>query len=165
MTVQGLDSVVHVPLREGEAVWLLGDLYIFKVNSEETEGRFALWEVMAPVGHAGPPPHYHLEEDETFIVLEGELEVHSNGKIVKATPGSVTHVPKGVMHHFKNTASQPARFLVMVSPGGFERFFKEAGEEATDREMPPVHEGPPDVERLVALAQKYHCIIPPPPAH
>lgn len=152
----------HLVRGEGEAVWLLGDLYVFKVDSEQSRGEFALWETLAPVGHAGPPPHRHLREDETFMVLEGELEVHVGDETHRAQAGSVVHVPRGAVHFFRNTSPEPARFLVMVTPGGFERFFKEVGEEALDRETAPLPAGPPDVERLMAIAARHHCEILPP---
>lgn len=159
------EQVSHKGSGEGKAVWLLGDLYTFKLDSEETGGAFALWETVAPVGHAGPPPHVHLRESETFMVLEGELEIHRDGDPIIARSGSIVHVPAGALHFFRNTASHPARFLVMVSPGGFERFFKEVGEPASGGSEPPVPQRQPDVERITALARKYHCEISPPPEH
>lgn len=53
--------------------------------------------------------------------------------------------------------------LVSVVPGGFEKFFFEVGEPAMDESSPPVSEGPPDVEKVVATAAKYDCEIPLPP--
>jgi hypothetical protein len=108
---------------------------------------------------SGPPPHRHLRESETFIVLEGELEFHRDGEPVRGGPGSIVHVPRCAIHTFRNVGAGPARFLVMVSPGGFERFFKRVGEPASDSGRPPVPEGPPDVAVLVALAREHDCEI------
>ncbi|HEX2183194.1 MAG TPA: quercetin 2,3-dioxygenase [Rubrobacteraceae bacterium] len=150
----------HIAPGEGGAVWLLGDLYTFKAVSEDTEGAFALWETTSPPG-GGPPPHLHRQEDETFYVLEGEMEFWAGGDTIRAGAGSFVHIPRGTLHTFKNVGTTPARFLGTVMPGGFEKFFLEVGEPATDGSSPP--EGPPDVERLVATAAKYNCEIPPPP--
>jgi mannose-6-phosphate isomerase-like protein (cupin superfamily) len=157
-------SATYVPPGEGESVWLLGDLYTFKAVSEDTEGAFALLETVCPP-EGGPPPHVHYREDETFYVIEGEMEFLLGDDTVRAVAGSFVHVPKGTMHTFKNVGMTLARFLVTVVPGGFEKFFFEAGERATDKSTPPVPEGPPDVENLVATAAKYNCEIPPPQAH
>ena len=62
-----------------------------------------------------------------------------------------------------NVGTTPARFLVTVVPGGFEKFFVETGKPVTDTASSPVQEGPPDVEKLVATTAKYGCEIPPPP--
>jgi mannose-6-phosphate isomerase-like protein (cupin superfamily) len=155
-------SATYVPPGEGESVWLLGDLYTFKAVSEDTDGAFALWETVSPP-EGGPPPHLHHREDETFYVIEGEMEFLVGDDTVGAGAGSFVHIPKGTMHTFKNVGVAPARFVVTVIPGGFEKFFFEVGEPATDKSSPPLSEGPPDVEKLVATAAKYNCEIPPPP--
>jgi transposase/quercetin dioxygenase-like cupin family protein len=128
------------------------------------DGSFVLLETVCPP-EGGPPPHVHYREDETFYVIEGEMEFLLGDDTVRAVAGSFVHVPKGTMHTFKNVGMTLARFLVTVVPGGFEKFFFEAGERATDKSTPPVPEGPPDVENLVATAAKYNCEIPPPQAH
>jgi quercetin dioxygenase-like cupin family protein len=63
-------AVTYVPSGEGNPLYLVGDLYTFKVTGEETNGAFALWEALIPP-QAGPPPHIHHREDESFYVLEG----------------------------------------------------------------------------------------------
>jgi quercetin dioxygenase-like cupin family protein len=55
----------------GEALWFLGTRATIKVSGEDTGGRFALWENEFGRG-AAPPLHAH-PEDETFLVLDGEL--------------------------------------------------------------------------------------------
>ena len=57
--MEGSDrTVAHLAPGEGESVWLLGDLYTFKAESEDTGGAFALWETTTPP-QGGPPPHLH----------------------------------------------------------------------------------------------------------
>ncbi len=145
---------------EGRALWVLGDLYELKAVSEETGGAYALFETTITPGLPGPPPHIHHREDEAFYVLEGEVELNVEGNVSTAGPGTFVNVPKGTLHTFKNAGTTPARFLGMVSPAGFEGFFEEVGEPATDKTTPPA--GPPDVEKVVALAPKYGLEIPPP---
>jgi hypothetical protein len=50
---------------------------------------------------------------------------------------------------------------VFITPAGLEGMFEEFGEPVTDPSTPP--EGLPDIERLVALNQKYGVEILPPP--
>jgi hypothetical protein len=75
--------------------------------------------------------------------------------------GTFVNIPKGTLHTFRNAGTTPARFLGMVAPGGFEGFFAEVGEPARDESSPPA--GPPDVEKVMAIAPKYSLEIPPPP--
>jgi hypothetical protein len=71
------------------------------------------------------------------------------------------HAPKGVLHTWRNVGTSPSRVVGVISPGGFEKFFLEAGEEATEGSSAP--EGEPDVERIMEIGQKYGLEIPPPP--
>lgn len=51
-------GVKHVPLGEGESVWVVGDTYTFKAVSEDTGGTYMLFEASIPP-QSGPPPHIH----------------------------------------------------------------------------------------------------------
>ncbi len=141
--------------------WVVGDLVIFKIGGEDTKGAFVLAEEVTPP-QGGPPPHLHTREDETFYVVEGELEFMVGDRTLSATAGSVVYGPRGVPHGFRNVGTRPSRMAVIITPGGLEKFFEEVGEPVTDPSSPP--EAPPDVERLVAVARKYGIEIPPPPA-
>lgn len=154
-------SPKSVPPGEGRAKWVLGDLYRFLATTEDTGGKYALWETTATPGLPGPPPHIHHNEDEAFYVLEGEIELFVEGAVSTSGPGSFVNIPRGTLHTFKNTGTVPARMLGMVAPGGFEGFFEEIGEPATDPSKPP--EGPPDLEKVLATAPKYGLEIPSPP--
>src|SRR5215213_4812113 len=68
---------------------------------------------------------------------------------------------RGTLHTFKNVGTSLSRVLAVISPGGFEKFFLEAGKPATEGSSPP--EGEPDVRRIVEIGQKYGMEIPPPP--
>lgn len=159
---EAVQQVKYLVPGEGQAVWVLGDLYTFKLNSEDTEGEFAMWECTSPAGNAGPPLHRHLRESETFVVLEGALEFWRDGEELRAGPGAVVYIPRGALHKFRNVGSGPARLMVMVAPGGFERFFMELGEPARDLLHPPVHDSPPDAAAIVSLAREHDCEIVPP---
>ncbi len=111
---------------------------------------------------AGPPPHIHHTQDETFYVLEGELEFVIEGAVTRAVAGSVVRVPKGVLRVYKKVGTGSAKSVVVFTPGGFEGFFKEVGEPATKASSPLA--GPPEVERLLLAAPKYGLEISPPPA-
>ena len=155
-------AVTYVPPGEGNLLYLVGDLYAFKVTGEETNGAFALWEAVIPP-QAGPPPHIHHREDESFYVLEGEIEFLEGERTFIGAAGSFVYIPRGTLHRFKNVGTRTSRALIMVTPAGLEKMFEEIATPATDPSAPPPPPGPEDVEKLLAMAPKYGFEIPPPP--
>lgn len=156
------DRGKHVAPREGEALWVAGELVTLKVVGEDTDGTFTLAEEVSSPG-GGPPPHIHHREDETFCVLEGEYEFLVGERTIRVGAGSVIYGPRNIPHTFKNVGVATARMLVFVTPAGLEKFFEEVGEEATDESSPPPF-GQAEIERLLAIAPKYDLEIPPLPA-
>ena len=142
---------------EGKSLWVLGDLYTFKVVGEDTGGSFALIEVQVQPEN-GPPPHIHHREDETFYVLDGEFSFLHGDRGFIATSGSLIYISKGTLHTFKNVGTAPGRLLVVITPAGFEKFFEEIGEPVIDKSSPPPF-NPATVEKLLALAPKYHLEV------
>ena len=98
-----------------------GGVYTILLSGEDTAGRYCVIEMRVPPG-AGPPPHRH-DFEETFAVLEGEIEVTVRGETYAAAAGSLAHVPANAPHTFRNVADVPARLLCTCSPAGQEQFF------------------------------------------
>jgi quercetin dioxygenase-like cupin family protein len=120
---------------------LLGGSIHIRVRSEDTDGVFGLIEHVVPAGFPGPPLHVHPEFDETFYVIEGAIAVRVGDAAHEAGAGTVAVVPRATPHTFANPSDQPARMLVLVTPGGFERYFEaliEAVQEAGS--FPPADE-------------------------
>jgi mannose-6-phosphate isomerase-like protein (cupin superfamily) len=151
---------IYVPPGQGESVWLAGMLLEVKLASEDARGAYSMMQQTSPP-QGGPPPHIHHNVDEALYVVEGEVEFLVGDRTTRVTAGSLAYVPKGTLHTFKNVGTSPSRVLAIISPGGFEKFFLEAGERATEGSSPP--EGEPDVGRIVEIGQKYGLEIPPPP--
>src|SRR5215210_568539 len=149
-----------VPPGEGESVWLVGDLIEVKLASEDTGGAYSMVEETSPP-QGGPPPHLHRNVDETLYVAEEEVEVLLGDGTTRASAGALAYVPKGTLHTFKNIGTSASRVVAILSPGGFEKFFLEAGDPATEGSSAP--EGEPDVGRIVEIGQKYGLEIPLPP--
>jgi cupin domain len=63
-------------------IGLVGDTYTITVTGEQTAGRFCVIDMHIPPG-GGPPPHRH-DFEETFILLEGQMEATFRG--TKSTP-------------------------------------------------------------------------------
>ncbi len=65
---------------------LMGDTYTVLLSGDDTDGRYCLIDMMIPPG-GGPGPHRH-DFEESFTILEGEIETIFRGKksVVRA-PG------------------------------------------------------------------------------
>jgi uncharacterized cupin superfamily protein len=87
-----------------------------------------MWTEITPPG-GGPPPHYHVNEDETFHILEGCVAFLFDDEWHELGPGGAAYMPRGVVHTFKNVGDQPSRMLITASPSGFEKFFARCAEE------------------------------------
>jgi len=78
-----------------------------------------------------PPLHIHSAEDEWFYLLEGEVTFHVGGENYRAAPGAFVSFPRGIPHTF-SIETPSARFLVVNTPGGFERMFELSPKTAED---------------------------------
>lgn len=99
-----------------------GGRYRIVATAGETAHRHFVMEASEPPG-GGPPLHVHKQEDELFVVLEGEITFYIGGRIVTVPAGGSAFVPHGVAHCFKNRANGTARVLVTFTPGDIEGFF------------------------------------------
>jgi quercetin dioxygenase-like cupin family protein len=117
-------------------VGVVGDTYTILLSGTDTAGQFCLIDMHVPPG-GGPPPHRH-DFEETFILLEGELEATFRGETRTANAGDTIHIPANAPHQFHNSSSKPVRMLCICSPAGQEEFFKEVGTlVATRTAVPP----------------------------
>jgi quercetin dioxygenase-like cupin family protein len=136
------------------SVWYNGSLMTFLATGEETQGKFALIEAVSRKGN-DPPPHTHRREDEIFYVLEGEVIVSVGDHTIKGMPGTMIFLPRDVRHSF-TIESDHARMLILVTPAGLEKWFKEFGVPAAAMTLPPANEpGYQDVQRMLEAAPRY----------
>jgi mannose-6-phosphate isomerase-like protein (cupin superfamily) len=152
-----------VPPGEGTAYWFTTDLYIVKLQREDTDGAFTLVELTA-APQSPLLPHMHHKEDEIYYVLDGEFEFMDDNRTFTAGAGSVVCLRKDRFHYHRNPGDRPARALVLYQPGGIEQFVAEAGKPAGDASSLPPSFDEEDVERLVAAAPKHGFEAPPEPA-
>lgn len=115
-------------------IGLVGDTYTILLSGKNTGGRFCLIDMHIPPG-GGPPPHRH-DFEESFILLEGEIEATFRGAKSVVKEGETVHIPANAPHHFQNRSSRPARLLCICSPAGQEEFFAEVGVPVATRTTP-----------------------------
>lgn len=99
----------------------------FKLWGADTGGAIAVVEHPFPVG-ALVPPHLHTLEDEYSIVTEGEIGFRSGDREAVLGAGGYITKPRGEMHAMWNAGDVPARMIEIISPAGFEHFFREVVE-------------------------------------
>jgi mannose-6-phosphate isomerase-like protein (cupin superfamily) len=146
-------TAMVVPDHEGEAFWYGGCLATFRATSDQTGGTFVMLEMLAP-RDTQTPLHVHEREDEAFVVVDGELDVHVDGQEFHAGPGAAVMSPHGVPHAFYVRSSE-ARLMFVFTPGiDSETFFREAGQAAGLRALPPPM--PFDAEKATRAGEIAH---------
>ena len=131
---------------EGRTVSLRGTEVAFKVESNDAAGASCTEWRASPGFDTGLHVHERLEE--TWYMLDGELEFRIGDETVHATAGATVFVPPQVPHAIANRTDAPARFLLIMSPPTHDRYFDELAEIlAVD--------GPPDSDAIADLRRRY----------
>jgi mannose-6-phosphate isomerase-like protein (cupin superfamily) len=148
--------LLHRPVATGPAFWGPGDHYTFLVTGEETGGAYFVMEALVPPG-GGPPPHIHNREDETYYILEGQIETLLGEETVMTGPHDFVNIPRGTVHRFRNTGTETARMILTFTPAGIEHWFEECLERAPSDPLPGDVPGNVDevAARYVAAAPRY----------
>jgi quercetin dioxygenase-like cupin family protein len=138
---------------ERPATWFLNGLATNVVTTDETGGAYNVTEHLVTAA-GNPPMHVQTAEDEAFFVLDGEIELEVDGRVVTGTVGSFAFVPRGAAHTFR-VLSPTARMLVICSgrpTDNLQEFFFAMGEPTRTRSLP--EPAAPDVDRLLALSAR-----------
>jgi quercetin dioxygenase-like cupin family protein len=137
----------------GEPMRMIGNVLRTKLAISDANGSITVMEnTVSP--HNGPPFHIHPFE-ESFYILEGAFLFEINGIQLSAEPGDFVHVPSNVPHVFQNTTDRDARYLIVIRPGGIEKFFAECAAHAVNN--------PNDIATMNALGENYGVKILGPP--
>ena len=148
---------------DGEVVHLSALGVRFMIGGEETGGRFSLVEHPLPPRALGAPVHTHRNEDEYSYVLEGRVGVQLGERVLEAGPGELVFKPRGVPHAVWNAGDEPARVLEVISPAGFENYFRELApllsaprrDEAAIKQVVDRYELEIDFDTIPVLAERH----------
>jgi mannose-6-phosphate isomerase-like protein (cupin superfamily) len=141
---------------EGEVVTALGSRYRYKVVGGDTDGAYSLVEEVL-LDPEGPPMHVHDHEEEAFYVLAGRARFAAGEERRDLSAGDFILVPRGVPHTLARLGEEELRMLVIVSPPGFEQFFRDV------QELEAAAGSPLSEEEVVAFAATYGTRIVGPP--
>ena len=139
---------------QGRVIRAFGEEVIMHLEGEHTGGKLSLWTEITPPG-GGPPPHYHLNEDEWLMVQEGRMSCLVDGQWQELKASGIVFAPRGSVHTFKNVGDEVSRMLVSTSPSGFEKFFSRCADEFANP-------GGPDMQRIVEISAEHgiHFVQP-----
>jgi quercetin dioxygenase-like cupin family protein len=113
-----------VPAGEGSLLELPGWTYRIKVSASDTAGALTVLEGEMAPGNRGPLEHLHTGHDEAFFVLSGALRFRVGREYRTLSVGETVFASRGLAHGFSNDGAEPARYLAMLSPSGYEFYFE-----------------------------------------
>lgn len=97
----------------------------WKIDGADSGGRFSV--VHHPIAPRSlvAPLHRHHREDEYSYILTGKMGALLGDEVVPAGPGTWVFKPRGQWHTFWNAGDTPCEIIEIISPAGFEDFFRE----------------------------------------
>jgi mannose-6-phosphate isomerase-like protein (cupin superfamily) len=140
---------LFIPLEAGEKFHTgrLGTQW--KIDGPQTGGRFSVVHHQLPPRRLAAPLHRHHREDEHSYVLTGTFGALLGDDVVTAEPGTWVFKPRGQWHTFWNAGNAPCEIIEVISPAGFEDYFRE------------LQEIFPDKTKAALLRQKYELDMDP----
>jgi quercetin dioxygenase-like cupin family protein len=140
---------------------ITGETFVFRQVTSGDTGNTVFDFILAPKGFVGTE-HIHLEQDETFKVVSGNLNMIVNRKKFVLHPGEEYCVKKGSAHRVWNDENDTCHSIVSYSPGNNSEFFlvtltglANAGKTNKD--------GQPSFMQMMLLVNQYQVYIPGPP--
>jgi len=116
-------------------IGLVGDTYTVLLSGDDTNGRYCLIDMHIPPG-GGPPPHRH-DFEESFTLLQGEIEATFRGEKLTVRSGETLSIPANAPHAFINASEKNVRLLCLCAPAGQEEFFAQVGVAVATRTITP----------------------------
>ena len=146
------------PGADSEPFWFLGGRSRILLPGGGTNGALSVMEFLDTAGHA-PPRHIHADEDEVWVVLDGEVSFFVADQRLDLHAGQIAHGPRGVPHSYL-VRSESARLAVVFSPSCIEEWFSANGTPATLLDEAPAAF---DIETILATAEPFHLRVAGPP--
>jgi mannose-6-phosphate isomerase-like protein (cupin superfamily) len=153
-----VETVVQFP-GQGASLDLHGNRVTILTSGSQTAGQWSVLEFSAVPHFPGPSPHWHANTTAAFYVLEGTLTLSMDGERIQAPAGSFVQIAPGTVHKYRNATANPVRFLMFLSPAGFEHYFEALSAlVASEAVWPPADEG--KLERLTARFDQHPPLEP-----
>ena len=134
----------------------VGQLEIRYLVDGSKTGGLGVFELVVPPGANVPPPHSHSHNEEFFYVVEGSIGYSVDNESRELAPGQWMSTPRGSVHAFRNTGTQTARALVVLTPDIGAQYFRDIAEVVNAG-------GPPDRVKLLEVMSRYGLVAAAPP--
>jgi quercetin dioxygenase-like cupin family protein len=138
-----------------ESAWVLGH----RIRRWETDRSYGLIEVVSPPKVPGPPPHRHEREREFFLILNGELDVMTDGAWQTLRAGSFVELAPNTVHTFINNGSQDVAWVTGWRPKGFEKFFRDFGIPVDEARAQERSVSADMIQRVIASCEGYGMFL------
>jgi len=135
--------------------WIIGH----KISEQTTTGNYDLIVGQTPSHTQGPPPHYHNEFHEVFLVTEGVMDFMVNGENITVKKGESVNLPPKALHTFSNNSDSPCSWVNIHSPKGFLRFFQDFGVPDSQGDAQLKSVAPEMIQKVIETAADYDMII------
>ena len=135
---------------EGTEYAVLNQHTVCLLSQEQTDGRFFAVSLHHSAQHGGRRCITIDSRTTTYYILSGRFEFRDGSRPVMVRAGTCVYAPHGSPHTFKNVGSTPGQFLWIVTPGGFEDFFR--GPVRTARRAA-------DVGRILEIAARHRIVF------
>ena len=158
-TTETTDEPTIIRAGESESFDMGGFGVDWKLDGEDTGGRFAIVHHPIAPRTLAAPLHRHHNEDEYSSVLEGTLGALLGDEVVEAEAGSWVFKPRGQWHTFWNAGDTPCHLIEVISPAGFEDAFRELREVGQDmdkvRELQEKYDLDHDWDSIPELCERF----------
>lgn len=134
----------------------VGQMEIRYLVDGSKSGGLGVFELVVPPGANVPPPHSHSHNEEFFYVVEGSIGYSVDNESRELAPGQWMSTPRGSVHAFRNTGTQTARALVVLTPDIGAQYFRDVAEVVNAG-------GPPDRVKLLEVMSRYGLVAAAPP--
>jgi quercetin dioxygenase-like cupin family protein len=131
----------------GKDLHAFGNVVSVLIAGDQTNDSLAVMFDTTPPG-GGPPPHIHANEDELFLVVEGQISYSVDGQWTEVGVGGAVYLPKGIVHCYRNVGTTHSRHWVITCPAGFEKCFARCAEEFAKS-------GGPDMSRIIQISREH----------
>ncbi|HKB45646.1 MAG TPA: cupin domain-containing protein [Chitinophagaceae bacterium] len=140
-----IETLLSSAIRQGptleNSVHYIAHTFSFLVTGEDTDNAYALIHCYFRKGFT-PPQHFHKYEDESFYILDGVIDFQAGEKKFIAGAGELVVLPREIPHSF-NLITGTAKALLLITPAGFEKVFKEFGRPAQTLDLPSIPDNLP----------------------
>jgi mannose-6-phosphate isomerase-like protein (cupin superfamily) len=98
---------------------------VWKIDGAHTGDNFSVVHHPLAPRILAAPLHRHTREDEYSYVITGTLGALLGDEVVTAGPGTWVFKPRNQWHTFWNAGDTPCEIIEIISPAGFEDFFRD----------------------------------------